>query len=63
VAATGGWNHEKAVETMARVAKSSETKAETSAAAAAERVPKRRPRLALIAHDGKKADMIAFATL
>jgi methylglyoxal synthase len=29
---------------------------------AADKEPKRKPRLALIAHDGKKADMIAFAT-
>src|ERR1039457_4667971 len=47
---------------MAREVKTSDTKAETSSAKAAEREPKRRPRLALIAHDGKKADMIAFAT-
>jgi methylglyoxal synthase len=32
------------------------------AKATAERESKRKPRLALIAHDGKKADMIAFAT-
>jgi methylglyoxal synthase len=36
--------------------------AATGAKAAAERESKRKPRLALIAHDGKKADMIAFAT-
>jgi methylglyoxal synthase len=52
----------KAGETMAREVKTSDTKAETSAAKATGREPKRRPRLALIAHDGKKADMIAFAT-
>jgi methylglyoxal synthase len=59
----------KAGETMAGDARTgatktgaSDTKAETSAAKAAEREPKRKPRLALIAHDGKKADMIAFAT-
>jgi methylglyoxal synthase len=33
-----------------------------SAKGAAQREPEREPRLALIAHDGKKADMIAFAT-
>ncbi|MGP8160776.1 MAG: methylglyoxal synthase [Candidatus Dormibacteria bacterium] len=32
------------------------------AKARVEPTPKRKPRLALIAHDGKKADMIAFAT-
>ena len=32
------------------------------ARSAAEAPSRRRPRLALIAHDGKKADMIAFAT-
>src|ERR1019366_8627245 len=52
----------KAGATMAREVKTSDTKAETSAAKTAEREPKRRPRLALIAHDGKKADMIAFRT-
>jgi len=34
----------------------------SGAKVAVEPDPKRRPRLALIAHDGKKADMIAFAT-
>jgi methylglyoxal synthase len=37
-------------------------KAGSAAKVAAEKEPKRKPRLALIAHDGKKADMIAFAT-
>ncbi|MGD1053531.1 MAG: methylglyoxal synthase [Candidatus Dormibacteria bacterium] len=48
--------------TGGRKSDTGDTRAETTAAAAAEREPKRKPRLALIAHDGKKADMIAFAT-
>jgi len=50
------------VKTTDTKAQPGDTKAETSAARAGERESKRRPRLALIAHDGKKADMIAFAT-
>jgi methylglyoxal synthase len=53
----------KVGDTMAGDAKTGATKAETIAAqTGSQRELKRKPRLALIAHDGKKADMTAFAT-
>ncbi len=54
--------HDTKAEAGDTKADAGDTRAETSAAKAAEREPKRKPRLALIAHDGKKADMTAFAT-